>query len=1024
MEQLIAELYHPANQASPERVNALQRQIQQIQRQKSAWQLGLDLLHNDEAVVRFYGALTLTIKINADWESDEISQDQRMRSYLIEALVTHYVHLVKLPDATFVLQKLCSTLVTLFARSDSGWMLPVRHVLGCLLNDQYLPQNDLPEMTQLLNAAKSCSLSQLKGVIMVITTLAEDTTGSSTNTKEEGGIQERLSMNCIDTWEVYDFCLHRLLEVVVSNQHPEHPGHHDNANSSVSLNDSFEIIKMILKGVPLWASITRNANYLDKDQRQNVETISKRCINSSMEAFHVDDLVSGVLQMFVSLHHSSAKLVHDAVPSFPISITGSQRAQSLLESLVRGDFEPEGILYVDFLDTVISQVDTTNSEYLYDDRYRIILQSMLKLLRCEGIAAIDDPVCQIALEKINEMVEGFTDWEEDGDARGLLQAITIDACQAALVKVRLPFEQMSAETQDWDADDRAKFQDFRYDVQDYFQSAFTLLGNSLIEEIVNTVIVPQDPPNWSIFEAGVFSLTAFSDTMSAEPDIYDGLITTVLSSPGWRCILESSQDIPDRARQTGIRFITENVVYLQRHPDRLISMLNFLFSSLHLQASSVSASRAIYNLCDSHRSILAAGLPQFMAALHSIADSGEAERHRIYAAVAAVIQALPREELKTVPLSELLSAASGPLLRIQVDDGTGQELLAICTDTMQTLASIGKGLRASSDVPVELDASAPDQPSFWIHGPGQTIQANVLAIYGSVVQTVNKHADNIFVEACCDFIRSGFTEEHPSAFKFRDTIGLDLVSSLISIGNPNIDSTMACASSFMASVDQSSIEACISGLLHPIAINQQAIVAEFRQSGQLLSSTFSSSSLEFQARLITKWGDIWYSMPDSDRIMGIAMELSLILLADPDTLPRRSSASFLAAFAGFSGPDGVVEPDLQVRIQGVLQEYGPRILGLVLRLVGGECARSELEIISDTLKRFIQKQFMFTKQVLREAVEEERGILSEKAFKVTTIDQRKRFLAQLETLRGSRKTNDVVKDFWIACRGSGFGYIA
>jgi hypothetical protein len=67
MEQLIAELYHPANQASPERVNALQRQIQQIQRQKSAWQLGLDLLGNDEAVVRFYGALTLTIKVNADW---------------------------------------------------------------------------------------------------------------------------------------------------------------------------------------------------------------------------------------------------------------------------------------------------------------------------------------------------------------------------------------------------------------------------------------------------------------------------------------------------------------------------------------------------------------------------------------------------------------------------------------------------------------------------------------------------------------------------------------------------------------------------------------------------------------------------------------------------------------------------------------------------------------------------------------------------------------------------------------------
>jgi hypothetical protein len=67
MEQLIAELYHPANQSAPERVNKIQRQIQQLQREKSAWQLGLDLLGGNEPTLRFYGALTLLIKINADW---------------------------------------------------------------------------------------------------------------------------------------------------------------------------------------------------------------------------------------------------------------------------------------------------------------------------------------------------------------------------------------------------------------------------------------------------------------------------------------------------------------------------------------------------------------------------------------------------------------------------------------------------------------------------------------------------------------------------------------------------------------------------------------------------------------------------------------------------------------------------------------------------------------------------------------------------------------------------------------------
>lgn len=67
MEQLIAELLNPNNQSSPERIFEIQRQIQKLQREKGAWQLGLDLLNHEEAIVRFYGALTLTIKINADW---------------------------------------------------------------------------------------------------------------------------------------------------------------------------------------------------------------------------------------------------------------------------------------------------------------------------------------------------------------------------------------------------------------------------------------------------------------------------------------------------------------------------------------------------------------------------------------------------------------------------------------------------------------------------------------------------------------------------------------------------------------------------------------------------------------------------------------------------------------------------------------------------------------------------------------------------------------------------------------------
>lgn len=67
MEQLVRELNNPRNQSAPEVIDLIQKRIQRLQREPPAWQMGIDLLSHDEAVMRFYGALTLTIKINADW---------------------------------------------------------------------------------------------------------------------------------------------------------------------------------------------------------------------------------------------------------------------------------------------------------------------------------------------------------------------------------------------------------------------------------------------------------------------------------------------------------------------------------------------------------------------------------------------------------------------------------------------------------------------------------------------------------------------------------------------------------------------------------------------------------------------------------------------------------------------------------------------------------------------------------------------------------------------------------------------
>ena len=67
MEQFVKQLYDPLKRPSPAEIGRLGVEISKLQREHSGWRLGLDLLHNEDNNLRFYGALTLTIKINNDW---------------------------------------------------------------------------------------------------------------------------------------------------------------------------------------------------------------------------------------------------------------------------------------------------------------------------------------------------------------------------------------------------------------------------------------------------------------------------------------------------------------------------------------------------------------------------------------------------------------------------------------------------------------------------------------------------------------------------------------------------------------------------------------------------------------------------------------------------------------------------------------------------------------------------------------------------------------------------------------------
>lgn len=747
-------------------------------------------------------------------------------------------------------------------------------------------------------------------------------------------------------------------------------------------------------------------------------------VEGFLQLYQQKQLTVAVVQAFTTFEQTSHSLLHRAAPDYAGKIVTSEQALLWVKTLIDGDFDPDAIAYVDFLEALMSQVDVTTSDYLRKPQHIEILEQVQRLLSCNGTAGTEDLVCHIALEILSPIVEGFGDWERPTPFDASIIALVTASCSACLTKIRMPPEEMSMSTQSWDSDDRAKFQDFRFDVQDYLQNAFAILGGNLVEEIVRSLIASEHKFQWHIFEANLFGLMAFADTMAGEPDTYDQYLEVVFQCRNWTSAMDRTQNLPERVRQMIIKLLGEATGFLQRHTQYLVSSLNFLFEALHTSALATLASRAIFTLCDAQRSMLTETLPQFIASLNNVADLEPDARNRIFGGVSAIIQALPTEVAKLEPLSHVLLLVENDVQNFVAATTDIHEFRKKAGETMYTLAAIGKGLRAPQDTPDDLDPAPASNVDFWTQGPGSITQQSTLRIYSVLQDKIGVNEDSGFVEATCEFLRSTFTEDHPSPFKFLPETVVPILFKYIDPAVLQPDLVMGTVSSYLASAD---IKNPSGGFVilssSTIRICQNAIT-QFKTSGVMQIVDFCAAALEFYARLLPKWGKVWLSTPTYQDDARFLLETTLILMNDSDTLTRRSATTFCVAFFEASARSYIAsDQEIATKMNISLQEYSPRLLASLIHLLGGECARSELDTIAEPLKRSVQKQPLIANRLIKEAMKAESGVLSAKALAATKPELRARVASQIEMLRGARKTNEIVKDFWIACRGSSFGYV-
>lgn len=938
-----------------------------------------------------------------------------MQEHLREALVTSYVRLSLLEDATFVLQKLCSTLGALYQRTCQVWSRPVSHILTCLVHNQYVPAGQSSTEQDLLEMVQREPTQILRGILLFLLTLVEDTHGRPS---PGSTVVRHMSRSCSDVFAILKWTMDTLGVLHAIQDYGK-----TQSNSMPYLDPSLTLFRQVLQAVSLWIPLLKQqAEVVPSEERAYTSQCAGSCISGVIQSLANPDLTEVALQAMTSIQQSSPRLLMKADPGFPSSIINSNPIQRIASALLDGDFGTDAILLVDFLEAIMSQIDVTTPQYLNGRRYQDVLELLLSLLRCPGIAVVEDTVCQVVLETTSQIIEGYTDWSERGKADDFIREYAKQTCQACLTKIVLPDDELSRKTETWDRDDRTKYHSFVRDVQDFFQSAYSILGVSLVEAIVHSIAQPTAKTTWGEFEAGVTCLLAFSDTIASEPETYDQYVSIVLASDRFRLVL-ALVDVPDRPRSTCIKFLAGCTNYLQNHPE-LMQILNFLFSSLHLPTAAGGASRAIFSLCDTQRKSLTPALSDFLASLETINDLRGVEQQRIFGGVAAITQALTTEEAKIKPLQIMLLqiARECKLLSDSLEDK--DSIAGKKNDILETLAAIGRGLRVPTDAPIESDVKDSSSSSFWTSGSGREIQIRVLDIYRTITEQIDQERDIMLIEAACQFLRSGFSEDHPSPFKFTSAEIVELITPMIDLKSGNISTVGECVSALLASEDREEFRPYLSVLLEPILGGLQQLLNTPDQSHAIASSDLPAAALNVVTRMLPKWSEMILESEDGVGLISVFIDAALAVISHPDTLPRRSAALFYSALVDVSKPNKSLSEVAQRHLQMVIRYRSQQIIASLIHLVGGECARSELDILTDPIRRFVQYQPMLFKTIAREAVSESNGILTKKALSATKVEDRLRFVAQLDLLKGARKTNDVVRDFWIACKGSSFDYIS
>ncbi|ROT38867.1 hypothetical protein SODALDRAFT_311989 [Sodiomyces alkalinus F11] len=990
-EALVLALYEPS---APRNLKQIQETLSRLQRSPSGWWIARDLLSSGDDKVKFYGALTVTVKLNTERHVGDpvgsLSQDDSLE--LLHNLTQWIVRSLKDGSGIIVIRKLISALVTFFLHFPNQGRLLIRHLCVSLSSPQaQYPLCSIGTSVGIDAVLRKLELQQLRAALWLTGTLVEEAGKTDLNTSKHSELYEATLVNAHDAVSVMSYCFASGLE-------------------------SHDLYIDCIKCLQSWIWFSQRVSLPSREVIKPLRTLTERVFESlgSSDLFEIAgelvyDLLSNYPSFLVDSHYQLL-----------FSLLNSQWGHERYQGLINGDFEFESVL---FGQIILSLGEARAQELLEEvsEQSQWFLSKLCGLTAARGYPVADDRIFVPAIEFWSTFTETIIDKKFSDEAvQPWIAPATSHVLQVASNAWRKASFPPMEVFLSWDSSDRMAFGDARKDVADFLQSTYAVTGPQLVSTFADLVLQQLALEDWWGLEAAAFCLRSLADCVA--DDTCDGPLKLVFSSSLFDILQRPGGALPPRVRQTCLSLIERYSDYFERETASLPAVLNLLFSVLPDAALACPAARSIQRLCYSSRRILASEANAFLGQYNSLCAQSQVDclaSEKVIGGIACVLQAIADDRTRLEHLEVLLKFvqhdAAKSLLLIEHPELADSHKCLLSTDTLEIsehvalkalrcLASIGKGMRSPVEIPVDLDTEAslayPDQTIFLTQ-----IQADILG----VVQQIQEHfpRSGEVVDCICDILRTGFSERETGPFVFPP----EKVVGYLTRQNhpcPRLGLFVSAACSFMSALSNfpgaERVNLC--GDLLCWVANLLQLLPEPETDPEL-----AQNCIDFTNRLLVKYPAVFFR-GESTTSVEILFVFALRVLEGREPLPKAAAAEFWASFVLISSND----PSVQALAEEALTQLGPSLAFSLIRGIGGNAARSELDKLCEPLKKLVSRHAKA--QVWLSSA------LFDQSFPGYQLSQADKsvFLKKVISLRGSRATNQVVRDFWLASRGSKFAY--